>query len=146
MIVTDTKILRKKSRRVWSVGAAARAVFERLALEADALKAAGIAAPQIGVRKRLIVVRTAYGLLPMANPEIVNRSDMSVTEAEFCLSLPGEMAYVTRSQWVDVEYLDIDDERTRHRFYGAEARCVQHEIDHLDGILMTDHGPMKSDA
>lgn len=138
MIVTDKRRLRKRSRRVWGVGVSTRAIMGRLALVAEARNAAGIAAPQIGVRKRIILVHTGYGWLPMANPEIVSRSEMSITAAEFCLSLPGEMAHVTRSHWVDVDFLDIDNERAIRRFYDMEARCVQHEIDHLDGILMVD--------
>lgn len=139
VIVTDTKMLRKKSRRVWGRTSAHR-IASLLLEEAEKHNAAGLAAPQIGERKRVILVRTAGGWVSMANPKIVRRSPFMAQGEEGCLSLPGITATVSRSEWVDVDWIDpvYGEWAHTHRFYDFEARAVQHEIDHLDGILMTD--------
>jgi len=112
----------------------------------EALRAAngvGLAAPQIGVSSRVVVIDTEYGEAPprvFVNPEIISTSDETVVEDEGCLSLPGISLDVKRSARVSVkaqnekgeEYV-IDDAS------GLLAKALQHEIDHLNGILFIDH-------
>jgi peptide deformylase len=103
----------------------------------------GLAAPQVGVAERLIVVDIAEGEerrpLAMVNPEIVWRSDERATAEEGCLSLPGKFADVTRPQQVRVRYTTDQGEERELAAEGLLARCVQHEVDHLDGTLFVDH-------
>ena len=104
----------------------------------------GLAAPQVGVAKRAIVLDVAReGEKPqpmmLANPEILWRSPELTTGSEGCLSLPEHYAEVTRPEKIRLRYLDYQNEIREIEASGLLATCVQHEIDHLDGILFVDH-------
>jgi peptide deformylase len=104
----------------------------------------GLAAPQIGELKRVIVLDidredVKTGPLFLANPEIVEASDEDVTYEEGCLSVPEHYSDVVRPAKVTVRYLDRDGKKQEMACEGLLATCVQHEIDHLDGILFIDH-------
>lgn len=100
--------------------------------------AAGLAAPQIGSPLRVILLRLKNGaMLPMVNPVVLERSDKTERGFEDCLSLPRVQAQVPRPVSVVVAY-DTPLERKRLPMNGFDARVVQHEIDHLDGILLWD--------
>lgn len=104
----------------------------------------GLAAPQVGVLKRVIVVDVAREgedsqPLQMANPEIISVSDADATYEEGCLSLPEHFAEVVRPETARIRYLDRNNELREIDADGLLAVCVQHEIDHLDGILFVDH-------
>jgi len=99
----------------------------------------GLAAPQVGVSLRLIVVDAEQGKGPMAlvNPVITERRGQ-VTGEEGCLSLPGIFGEVVRAEWVNVTAQDRDGRALAFGARGLLARVIQHEIDHLDGILFID--------
>ena len=99
----------------------------------------GLAAPQVGRSVRLIVVADEHGgeALPLIDPVITARGGGLIAE-EGCLSLPGVFGKVERAEWVRVEALDGDGQRQRFESRGLRARVIQHEIDHLDGILFID--------
>lgn len=104
----------------------------------------GLAAPQVGVAKRVIVVDVAReGEKPqpmmLANPEILWRSPELTTGSEGCLSLPEHYADVTRPEKIRLRYLDYQNEVRELEASGLLATCLQHEIDHLDGVLFVDH-------
>jgi len=104
----------------------------------------GLAAPQVGVAKRVIVLDVAReGEKPqpmmLANPEILWRSPELTTGSEGCLSLPEHYAEVTRPEKIRLRYLDYENELREIEASGLLATCVQHEIDHLDGVLFVDH-------
>ena len=104
----------------------------------------GLAAPQVGVAKRIIVIDVAdKGELPrpyrMVNPEILWRSDETATYEEGCLSVPDYYADVERASRVRVRYLDEQNEIRELEAEGLLAVCIQHEIDHLAGTLFVDH-------
>jgi peptide deformylase len=110
----------------------------------------GLAAPQVGSTKRVIVIDVQKGdeaeeggciasPICMANPEIIEVSDYDHTYDEGCLSLPEHFAEVDRPETVRVRYLDENNELQEIDTEGLLATCVQHEIDHLDGILFVDH-------
>jgi peptide deformylase len=104
----------------------------------------GLAAPQVGVAKRLIVLDVAReGEAPqpmmLANPEILWRSAELTTGSEGCLSLPEHYAEVTRPAQIRLRYLDYQNEIREIEASGLLATCIQHEIDHLDGVLFVDH-------
>ena len=110
----------------------------------------GLAAPQIGVLDRLIVMDCVKDeTLPprpvvMVNPQVVAGSDLLNTYEEGCLSIPEQYADVTRPAEVEVRWMDLDGREQTETFDGLWATCVQHEIDHLDGKLFIDYlKPMK---
>lgn len=98
---------------------------------------AAIAAPQIGVSKRIVVIDYEDEYIELINPEILS-SDGEQTGYEGCLSFPGFIGNVTRSDTVKVKYQDRDGKEITIERSGNMARCLQHEIDHLDGILFID--------
>jgi len=99
----------------------------------------GLAAPQIGISLRLMVVGHDERREPRAliNPAIVDRGG-EVTAEEGCLSIPGIFAPVTRSEWVDLEAKDVEGRPVKIHGRGLLARVLQHEMDHLDGVLFID--------
>ena len=98
----------------------------------------GLAAPQVGIGLRMLVLDRGRGTAQAyLNPVIVGQGGEAVAE-EGCLSLPGIFADVTRSEWVVVEALDRVGAPVRERASGLLARVLQHEIDHLDGVLFID--------
>ncbi len=109
----------------------------------------GLAAPQIGVSLRVVVVDLAKkdeppAPLRLVNPEITWRSEEQVVMEEGCLSLPEQFAEVTRPAAVRVRYRDEVGEEREIAADGLLARCLQHEVDHLNGILFVDHlSPLK---
>ncbi|WP_324751507.1 peptide deformylase [Roseovarius sp. Pro17] len=110
----------------------------------------GLAAPQVGVLSRLIVMDCIKeeGATPrpmvMFNPEVTASSEAMNVYEEGCLSIPDQFADVTRPAEVEVRWVDMDGNEQSAGFDGLWATCVQHEIDHLNGKLFIDHiGPMK---
>ncbi len=106
----------------------------------------GLAATQVGVDKRVIVMDLHAGdegappqVIKLANPEVLWASQETSLVDEACLSVPGLYGAVVRPTRVKVRYLNEDNEPIEMDINGLLARCIQHEIDHLDGILYIDH-------
>jgi peptide deformylase len=99
----------------------------------------GLAAPQVNLRHRLVVMDVGSGPLQMVNPEIIWQSDTLSQTKEGCLSVPDYESRVTRCSGVRVRYWDECGQTHEEIFSGLQATCVQHEIDHLDGVLFIDH-------
>jgi peptide deformylase len=103
----------------------------------------GLAAPQVGVGLRFAIVDLMPDEKPapivLINPEVTASSEEQATREEGCLSLPGQYADVTRPAWVTVRYTDVQGAKRQVEAEGLLAACIQHEIDHLDGILFVDH-------
>jgi peptide deformylase len=99
---------------------------------------AGLAAPQVGSPFRVIVIRNKGQIIPMASPVIVHRSKKLVMSHEGCLSFPGKFVDLKRSNSVTVDYLDLDGDLQRIKLQKQAAMCLQHEVDHLDGVLIVD--------
>ena len=104
----------------------------------------GLAAPQVGILKRLIVMdctdsENKRNSFKFINPKILELSNEMSQYEEGCLSLPRQFAKVERPKEIIVQYKDEDGEDNKKKFYGIEATCLQHEIDHLDGKLFVDH-------
>lgn len=102
--------------------------------EADGI---GLAAPQVGVSQRIIVVDTGEEVISLINPVIEQASGAEV-DVEGCLSIPGRRGYVSRASEIVVSGIRPDGKHVRFSVEGYVARILQHEIDHLDGILFTD--------
>ena len=136
--------LKKKSKPVDSVDAEVRQLMDDMLETMYDAPGIGLAAPQIGELTRVIVLdidreELKTGPILMANPEIIEASDEDATYEEGCLSVPEHYSDVVRPAKVTVRYLDRDGETKEMACEGLLATCVQHEIDHLDGILFIDH-------
>jgi peptide deformylase len=136
-------VLKSKASPVAEFGEQLRSEVERMiAIMRDGM-GVGLAATQVGILRRLLVFQASRDAEPTAliNPAIEWRSDDLALAEEGCLSLPGVTMDVERPQYVTVAGLDVDGDGVRIEAAGLEARVLQHEIDHLDGILILDHAP-----
>ena len=131
-------ILRQKCRRVLRLASRENRVLSQMAATMYKVQGVGLAAPQIGLDEQLFVVDVGEGLIKLANPLILLKDGESVVE-EGCLSLPHTMVKVRRANRVTVEGWDENEERVRIEGEGILARVLQHEIDHLRGILIIDY-------
>ncbi|NLW24642.1 MAG: peptide deformylase [Clostridia bacterium] len=137
-IVKDEKEgLREKSKIVSKITPNIKKLIDNMLETMYDAKGVGLAAPQVGVLKRVIVIDVGEGPLALINPEIVEASGEE-TDYEGCLSFPGLIGEVTRKAWVKVKGLDRDGKTITVEGEGLLARALQHEIDHLEGILFID--------
>ena len=136
--------LKKISEPVKQVDASIRKLMDDMLETMYHAPGIGLAAPQVGVLKRVIVLDLAREgeepqPLRIANPEVVWVSDNDATYNEGCLSVPEHYADVVRPAACRVKYLDQDNKQQEIAAEGLLATCLQHEIDHLDGVLFIDH-------
>jgi peptide deformylase len=141
--------LKVKARPVAAVDARIRRLMDDMLETMHHAIGIGLAAPQVGEAVRVLVIDVAReGEKPqplrLANPEILWRSSELMTSNEGCLSLPEHYADVARPAEIRLRYLDHEDEIRELHAKGLLATCLQHEIDHLDGVLFVDHiSPIK---
>ena len=134
--------LRLKSRPVTSVTPRILTLLDDLTETMRLADGCGLAAPQVGVLRRVVVVETEPGhVYELINPEIIEREGEQ-HEIEGCLSIPGKQGYTHRPMKVKVRALDRDGNEQIYEGEGLTARAFCHEIDHLDGILYIDHAEM----
>jgi len=136
-------VLKSVASPVREFGPQLRADVERMIAIMRGAMGVGLAATQLGILRRLLVFQASADSEPTAlvNPEIRWLSDEAVVAEEGCLSLPRVSMDVERPLHALVEGLDLDGERVRIEASGLEARVLQHEIDHLDGVLIIDRAP-----
>ncbi len=144
-------LLKKKSEPIIDVNPSIRRILDDMADTMYSARGIGLAAPQIGVLKRLVVIdisrieedengkligekSTQYFI----NPEIIASSEECSSENEGCLSVPEEWEAITRPDEVTVKYLDRSGREQTLHCTGLLARCIQHEIDHLNGVVFID--------
>ncbi|HEX4569101.1 MAG TPA: peptide deformylase [Dongiaceae bacterium] len=144
IIIAPDPRLKVKCRPVAKVDAKVARLMDDMLETMYAAPGIGLAAPQVGVAQRVIVLDVARedekpAPLRMANPELVWVSDEDTTYNEGCLSLPEHYADVVRPKAIRVRYLDHQNEIRELEAEGLLATCIQHEMDHLDGILFVDH-------
>lgn len=131
-------VLRQRSAEVGVVDDEVRRLVDDMFETMDAAKGVGLAANQIGVARRVAVVDADDDRFAMIDPEIVE-ADGRDTAEEGCLSIPEIYGDVSRPERVVIEATGRDGQRYRKEATGLKARAIQHEIDHLDGILFLDH-------
>ena len=131
-------ILRKKALPIKNIGVQVKEVADRMAEAMYANKGIGLAAPQIGIPHQIIAVDLGEGLNILINPEIVEGEGESVLE-EGCLSLPNIEVPVKRKDKIFIRALDLDGKGMNLELIGFPGRVYQHEIDHLNGILIIYH-------
>lgn len=130
-------ILREKAKIVPQITPNIVKLLDNMKETMYASKGVGLAAPQIGISKRVIVVDVGQGLIELVNPEIIESAGVE-TDAEGCLSIPGVVGEVPRASEIVVKGLNRDGQEVQYRAKGYLARAFQHEIDHLEGILFID--------
>jgi len=139
-------VLKQKSVKVDAVDAEVRKLLDNMLETMYAAAGVGLAAPQVGVLKRIVVIDITHedegekrAPLFLVNPEIIWHSDEEKCQLEGCLSLPDQSAEVSRFKQVRVRYRGYDGKENEILAEGLLAVALQHEIDHLDGILYIDH-------
>lgn len=140
--------LRTVAKPVEVIDDALRTLIDDMAQTMYASQGIGLAATQINVHQRVIVIDVSdqgNDLVVLINPEIV-RSGGSASHEEGCLSVPGVTVRVRRAEWIQVQAIDQDGEPLEIRADGLEAMCIQHEMDHLQGIVFTEHLPAAQQA
>ena len=141
IITNPNPILRKKSDAVLEKDISAKD-FQKLCFDMEKTMVAkdgvGLAAPQIGKNIRIIVINTKDGVICMINPKIMKRSITKEWGEEGCLSVPGVFGKVKRNKKILCVYFDKNAKKQTIDANGLLARVIQHEIDHLDGILFID--------
>jgi len=131
-------ILRKRCKVIRNIGAKEEEILERMSETMYAFQGIGLAAPQVGIDKQLIVVDVGEGLLKLINPLILLKEGESILE-EGCLSLPGVALKVKRAKSIVIEGWNEKREKVKIEAEGLFAHAIQHEVDHLQGILIIDY-------
>lgn len=130
-------VLRERAKEVTKFNASIEKLLGNMADTMYDAEGVGLAAPQIGVLKRVVVIDVGEGLLELINPEILEMKGEDIGQ-EGCLSIPGKQGTVKRAEWVRVKYQDRTGQEKVIEGEGLLARALQHEIDHLNGILFVD--------
>jgi len=144
-IVTEpNKLLRQISEPVLDVGISERELMNDMLDTMYSANGIGLAAIQIGIPKRIIVIdisKNKDNKKPMffVNPVIRNKNKENSTYEEGCLSVPGQFAEIDRPSKCEIDYLDYDGNKQNLIAEGLLATCIQHEMDHLEGILFIDY-------
>ncbi len=137
--------LRLKSRPVTNINDRILTLLDDMAQTMRVADGVGLAAPQVGVLRRVVVIEVEEGkLLELINPVILEKRGEQY-EVEGCLSVPGKQGYVHRPAYVKVEAQNRNGETVTYEGEGLLARCFCHEIDHLDGTLYIDKADMCED-
>lgn len=144
ILVAPNPVLKKKAEPIEQVDAEIVQLMNDMLDTMYDAPGIGLAAPQVGVSKRILVMDVSRDdeeakPLRMANPEIIWESEELASYEEGCLSFPEQYAEVDRPARVTVRYLDENNESREIEADGLLATCVQHEIDHLDGVVFVDH-------
>ncbi len=144
IITEPNKILRQVSKPVTSVGKEEQRLMDDMLETMYSANGIGLAAIQIGIPKRIIVMdisKDENKKKPMyfVNPVIKNKNVLKSTYEEGCLSVPDQFAEIDRPKNCEVEYLDYEGEKKFLKAEGLLATCIQHEMDHLEGILFIDY-------
>ena len=144
ILTEPNKILRQKSLPVENVDQNIKTLMDDMLETMYAAPGIGLAAIQVGIPKRVIVLDIAHkegkkNPIFLINPEIIQKSTDSCTYEEGCLSVPGQFAEIDRPAKCHLKYLDYNGQRQETKAEGMLATCIQHEIDHLEGILFIDY-------
>jgi peptide deformylase len=144
IVIEPNPILRKKSENLEKVDDELRGLLDDMLETMYSAPGIGLAAVQVGILKRLIVIDIAKekekkNPLFLINPEIISKSKTTTIYEEGCLSLPGHYAEIERPAECHIKYIDYNGKEKEIRASGLLSTCIQHEIDHLNGVLFIDY-------
>lgn len=136
-------VLRTKTAMVGPIGSEERHLLDEMAKTMYMSQGVGLAATQVGLKTQLAVINVGTGLIKMINPAIV-KSEGRIVQEEGCLSVPGTTVNVKRARKVIVQYMNENGDVCELKADGLLARAIQHEIDHLNGVMIIDYlNPIK---
>lgn len=138
IVIEGDPVLRRKAKEITQISKRLRVLVKNMLETMYNANGVGLAAPQVGISERLVVIDVGTGPLVLINPEIT-RLEGQVRDVEGCLSIPGRSEYVTRAQKVQVKFTDLNGKTIVMEGEDLLARAFQHEIDHLDGVLFVDY-------
>ena len=144
ILIIPDKRLKYKSTNVEAfddyLGNVVKDMFDTLVASGNGI---GLAAPQVGINKRIVVIDLKEdgksNPMTLVNPKIISSSSECLINEEGCLSIPGYYANVKRPSEIEVEWCDLKGNKKKKKCSGLLSVCIQHEIDHLDGILFIDY-------
>jgi len=139
IVTYPNPVLRQKAEPLEDIDDSIRRLIDGMAEVMYSDDGVGLAAPQVGVSERLIVLDAGEGLMSFVNPEIIQKREDEETVEEGCLSLPGIRLEISRPTRIAVRGLNEKGEPVEMEIEGLLARVFQHEIDHLNGILIIDY-------
>ena len=144
IVVEPDPILRRKSENLEKVDDELKKLLDEMLETMYAAPGIGLAAVQIGILKRLIVIDISKenekkNPLFLINPKIISKSESTSIYEEGCLSLPGHFAEIERPAECKIKYLDYNGKEKEMKAEGLLSTCIQHEIDHLNGVLFIDY-------
>ena len=144
IVIEPDPILRKKSESLEKVDDEIRKLLDDMLETMYAAPGIGLAAVQVGILKRIIVIDISKDEekktpLFLVNPEIISKSKKTSVYEEGCLSLPGHFAEIERPAECQVKFIDYDGKEKELLADGLLATCIQHEVDHLNGVLFIDY-------
>ncbi|MEG1432130.1 peptide deformylase [Eubacterium sp.] len=137
MRVNDDPILHKKAREIPEVNDRIRELAQDMLDTMYDQEGVGLAGPQVGILKRIVVIDVGEGPVVMINPEIVS-TEGSIVEDEACLSFPDQSGPVERPECAVARYTDLEGNRCEIEGHELMARAICHELDHLDGVVFLD--------
>ena len=144
IVIEPDPILRKKCEPLEQVDANTKKLMDDMLETMYAAPGIGLAAVQIGILKRLVVIDISKSEekkkpLFLINPQIINQSKKTSVYEEGCLSLPGQFAEIERPAECSLKYIDYNGKEKELKAEGLLATCIQHEVDHLNGVLFIDY-------
>ena len=144
IVIEPDPILRKESKPVEKVDDELRRLLDDMLETMYAAPGIGLAAVQVGILKRLIVIDISKDKdkkepLFLINPKIISKSKQTSTYEEGCLSLPGHFAEIERPAECEINFIDYNGKKKEIKADGLLSTCIQHEVDHLDGVLFIDY-------
>lgn len=139
VIGADNPILRTNTRRVQKVTKALKKLIKDMIETMREASGVGLASPQVGRTERVCVAMIGGKVTALINPVITKRSKEIEIDQEGCLSLPNVWLMIPRHAEIALEYADINGKKQKRHISHFDARVVQHEVDHLDGVLIVDY-------
>ena len=139
IVTLEDPVLRKTSRKVEKFDKRLWDLLDDMKDTLYSANGAGLAAVQVGILRRVVVIDVGDGLMELVNPEITERSDEKQEEVEGCLSIPGRYGVTERPEWVKVKAQNREGKWVVYKGEGLKARCFCQELAHLAGVLYIDN-------
>lgn len=135
LLKEDDRLLRRKAKRVDRIDDTIRNIAASMVKAMLDHNGVGLSGNQVGILKRIIVVLVGTKPVVMINPEVLSTSEETCTENEGCLSFPEQFYDIERPKTVKIKYRSLSGHPMVESYEGMIARCILHEIDHLDGVV-----------
>ena len=139
VIGPDNPLLRIKTKRVSKITKELKQLIKDMIDTMHEASGVGLASPQVARTERVCIAMIGGKVTPLINPKIIGRSKETELDQEGCLSLPNVWMMISRSVEIMLQYTDLRGKKQERKLLGFDARVVQHEVDHLEGVLIVDY-------